>query len=202
MDDHIIYRLDENISFRKCSLYDDRRVNRGDCTNFGEREINFLNYYECRQHGIHLHCTTHPAIELEEVKRDTFSVTLKCPRCNKPIKVDSVQSVINSCLKLLNIELFKDATLVRLDDWYVPEIKAKAKTPSGYWAKADVKTDKDGDTMIVVYVGHEGSEGKAQFFVKPEKLQLTSDHKDMDPAKVLTKIEVTLKDRTLSQEYN
>ena len=109
MDDHIIYRLDENISFRKCSLYDSRRVNRGDCTNFGEREINFSNYYECRQHGIHLHCTTHPAIELEEVKRDTFSVTLKCPRCNKPIKVDSVQSVINSCLKLLNIELFNMA---------------------------------------------------------------------------------------------
>lgn len=202
MHDHIIYRLDENISFRKCSLYDGRRVNRGDCTNFGEREIKFTNHYECRQHGIHLHCTTHPAIELEEVEWDAFSVTLKCPRCNKPIKVDGVQSVINSCLKLLNIELFKDATLVRLDDWYVPEIKAKVKTPTGYWTKADVKTDKDGDTMIVVYVGHEGTDGKAQFFVKPEKLQLTSDHKDMDPAKVLAKIEVMLKDRTLSQEYD
>ena len=202
MDSHIIYRLDDNISFRKCSLFDGQQLTYGDCTNFGEREINWKNYYECRQNGIHLHCTTHPAIELERVGTDMFSTTLMCPRCKRPIQVDSIQDIINACLRLLNIELFKDATLVRLDDWYVPEIKVKQKTPSGYWAKADVKTDKDGDTIIVIYVGHEGTEGKAQFFVKPEKLQLASDHKDLDPAKVLSKIEVTLKDRTLSQKYD
>ena len=42
---------------------------------------------------------------------------------------------------------------------------------------------------------------EAQFFIKPEKCQLTSDHKDLDPAQVLAKIEVTLKDKKLIHEY-
>ena len=42
---------------------------------------------------------------------------------------------------------------------------------------------------------------KAQFFIKPEKCQLTSDHKDLDPAQVLAKIEVTLKDKKLIHKY-
>jgi len=103
---------------------------------------------------------------------------------------------------MLNIKEFKGAKLIRLDDWYVPEVKKKEKVASEYWIETDVKTDKDGDTIIVVYVGHTGSKDKSQFFIKPEKLQLSSDHKDLDPAKILSKIEVTLKDRTLSQEYD
>ena len=88
-----------------------------------------------------------------------------------------------------------------LDDWYVHEIKEKAKEESGYWITTNVKTDKDGDTIIVVYVGHKDSREKAQFFIKPEKGQLTSDHKDMDPAKILSKIEVYFKGRTLTQTF-
>ena len=104
---------------------------------------------------------------------------------------------------MLNMEFFKDATLIRLDDWYVPEIKQKEKLESGYWIHTDVKTDKDGDTMIVVYVGHKDMKGKkTQFFIKPEKLQLSSDHKDLDPAQILSKIEVTFKGRKISQEYD
>ena len=53
----------------------------------------------------------------------------------------------------------------------------------------------------MVYVGHKDSNEKAQFFIKPEKGQLTSDHKDMDPAKVLSKIEVQFRGRKLTQEY-
>ena len=102
---------------------------------------------------------------------------------------------------MLNIPEFKDAKLVRLDDWYVHEIKEKVKDESGYWITTNVKTDKDGDTIIVVYVGHKDSNEKAQFFIKPEKGQLTSDHKDMDPAKILSKIEVHFKGRTLTQEF-
>lgn len=45
------------------------------------------------------------------------------------------------------------------------------------------------------------SSEKTQFFIKPEKLQLSTDHKDLDPATILTKIEVTLKNRILKQEY-
>ena len=84
---------------------------------------------------------------------------------------------------------------------YSNEIKEKVKDESGYWITTNVKTDKDGDTIIVVYVGHKDSNEKAQFFIKPEKGQLTIDHKDMDPAKILSKIEVHFKGRILTQEF-
>ena len=102
---------------------------------------------------------------------------------------------------MLNIPKFKTAKLVRLDDWYVHEVREKKKDESGYWITTDVKTDKDGDTIIVVYVGHKDANEKAQFFIKPEKGQLTSDHKDMDPANVLSKMEVRFKIRKITQDY-
>lgn len=40
---------------------------------------------------------------------------------------------------MLNIEEFKGAKLIRLDDWYVPEVKKKVKAPPKYWVEADVK---------------------------------------------------------------
>ena len=89
-----------------------------------------------------------------------------------------------------------------MDDWYTPEIKDKIKTESNYRLVSNIKTDKDGDTIIVLYVSYTGSNEKVQYFIKPEKGQLTSDHKDLDPAKIISKIEVTLKDRILTQKYN
>jgi len=103
---------------------------------------------------------------------------------------------------MLNIPEFKNAKLIRLDDWYVPEIKKKEKMESGYWMTTDVKTDKDGDTIIVLYVGHKDSKEKVQYFIKPEKGQVTSDHKDLDPAKILSKIEVKFKGRKITHEYD
>lgn len=62
--------------------------------------------------------------------------------------------------------MFEDAKHFRIqgcqDDWYVHEIKEKVKDESGYWITTNVKTDKDGDTIIVVYVGHKASSEKAQ----------------------------------------
>jgi hypothetical protein len=147
-----------------------------------------------------LHCTDHPEIELD-IDTQYGEVALICPKCHKRIEVDSLKSIYSRCQKLLNIELFKDAKLIRLDDWYIPEIKDKIKLDSDYWITTNVKTDKDGNTIVVLYVGYKGSKEKVQFFIKPEKGQLSSDHKDLDPAKILSKIEVTLKNRTLTQEY-
>lgn len=73
---------------------------------------------------------------------------------------------------------------------------------SNYWMKSDIKTDKDNDTIIVLYVGKKNSTEKVQFFIKPEKLQLSNDYKDLDPATILAKIEVTLRDRKIKQEYD
>ena len=92
--------------------------------------------------------------------------------------------------------------MIRLDDYYVKEVKLPKQKISDYWISADVKTDKDNDTIIVLYVGLKDSNEKSQFFIKPEKLQLSTDYKDLDPAKIISKIEVTLKDRTIKQEYD
>ena len=82
------------------------------------------------------------------------------------------------------------------------EIKEKITPTPDYRLVTNVKTDKDGDTIVVLYISYVGSGTKVQYFIKPEKGQLTSDHKDMDPAKIISKIEVTLKDRTLTQAYH
>lgn len=201
MSDKTIYRLDDEISFRKCSLFDDDALSFGDCTNFGTIERNWQTYYNCNQNGIHFHCTKHPEIELEVARREYGSTEYSCPKCRNSIIVEDDRQLRNRCLRMLNIPEFKNAKLVRLDDWYIHEIKEKVKSESGYWITTNVKTDKDGDTIIVVYVGHKDSTEKAQFFIKPEKGQLTSDHKDVDPAKILSKIEVHFKNRKLTQDF-
>ena len=200
MNDKSIFRLTDDISFRKCSLFDECSTHHGDCTNFHKEEANYQTYYFCNQEGLHFHCTKHPEIELEYASEYDDSI-LTCPKCRNKINIGNIHTLISSCLKALNREVFKDATLIRLDDWYVPEIKEKLKPTPNYRITSNVKTDKDGDTMVVLYISHIGTEGKVQYFIKPEKLQLTCDHKDLDPAKIISKIEVTLKDRTLSQTY-
>lgn len=200
-NDKIIYRLNENISFRKCSLFGEMKVSYGDCTNFHTRNEQWKKYYCCNQDGLHFHCTKHPEIELVQAFDDVGNLYFRCKRCNSEIEIEDKHLLYSECLRMLNIPEFKSAKLIRLDEWYVPEIKEKKKLESGYWIKTEVKTDKDGDTIIVVYVGHKDSDQKTQFFIKPEKNQLSNDHKDMDPAKILSKIEVTFKDRKLIQEY-
>lgn len=202
MEEKRIYRLDDDISFRKCSLYEKNDIVFGDCTSFSTQEIKFVQYYNCNQDGVHYHCTKHPEIEFNKIVDEmSYDIYFECPKCRNKIKIDKINELKSKCLKMLNMEIFKNAKLIRLDDWYFPEIKSKEKTESGYWIHSDVKTDKDGDTIIVLYVGHKDSKEKVQYFIKPEKGQLTSDHKDLDPSKIISKIEVQLKGRKITHEY-
>lgn len=201
MNQKEIYRLNDDISFRKCSLADDVSVTYGDCTNFSTVERNWKTQFCCEQEGIHFHCTKHPEIEFNSVCMERGRWRLTCPKCRNNIEIASLNELRNQCLRMLNINKFQDAKFVRLDDWYVQEIKEKTKAESGYWISTHVKTDKDGDTLVIVYVGHKDSNEKAQFFIKPEKAQLTSDHNDLDPAKIISKIEVLFKNRKLTQEF-
>ena len=66
-EEKIIYRIDDYISFRKCSLYEETDINKGDCTNFHTEEHNYTDWYYCNCEGIHFHCTKHPEIEFDEV---------------------------------------------------------------------------------------------------------------------------------------
>lgn len=203
MEKKKIYRLNDRISFRKCSLFDGEQLERGDCTNYENIEHNWTAYYKCKCEGIHLHCTKHPEIELDKNFDEDEEVNyLECPRCRERIEYDNYKSIISRCQKMLNIELFKGAQLIRLDDWYTPEVKKKDTLHSNYWIHTDVKTDKDGDTIVVIYVGKKGDKEKVQFFLKPEKGQLTYDHKDLDPATILSKLELTLSNKKIKHEYN
>jgi len=135
---------------------------------------------------------------------------LVCPICQKdgnyhPVRssTELLKSLEKKALSLYDKDTYRKAKLIRLDDYYVPEIKKLDVLPDSttYSIKVDVKTDKDGDTIIVLYVGYKGNKEKAQIFIKPEKFQLSHDHKDLDPAKILAKIELTLKDRKILQKY-
>lgn len=200
-DNPKIYRYTNDISFRICSLSNiGNSIDTGDCTNYSYVEFDWGPCYMCNQHGIHLHCTKHPEIELEKTINHDKCI-LSCPQCKNSIKIIDADRVFQECQRLLNIEKFKNAKLIRLDDWYTPEEKRKVNVKSDYWIEVDVKTDKDNDTIIVLYIGKKHSKEKAQFFIKPEKLQLSHDYKDLDPASIISKIEVTLKDRSLKEEY-
>ena len=89
MNDKIIYRLDDKISFRKCSLADEDMLTYGDCTNSHTVEANWKTYYCCNQDGIHYHCTKHPEIELECISTDYSNTIYRCPRCGEDIEIDN-----------------------------------------------------------------------------------------------------------------
>ena len=195
-----IYRIDDSISFRCCSLFEGELLSPGDCTHYCDDFRDFVRYYSCCQHGIHYHCTEHPELELEF---DLCSQILKCPRCETSIATENLNGLRSRCLRMLNAERFKGAKLIRIDDWYTPEIKKEIEdVPSPYWAKAQVKTDKDGDTIVILYIGYQGEKDKAQFFIKPEKGQVTFDHKDLDPSRILAKVQVTLANSVITHSYS
>lgn len=158
----------------------------------------------CSKHKIVM-----PDIELNWSRNGGFK--LVCPICErdrdyKPLCFDGqkFEDLQRKAFGLYTARDLENAKIVRLDDVYTPEVKgfdALKNMDSNYFIKSDVKTDIDGHTIVVLYIGYKGQKEKAQFFIKPEKLQLTHDHKDMDPAKVLAKVELTLKDRVIMQKF-
>lgn len=201
-----IYRYNDEICFRKCSLANNPSKSFGDCSKF-YRKRTILSLFEsketfyCGQEGFHFYCGKHQSVELEMTKESDKCIFI-CPKCENNIEIDSFDELLRNCQKKLNIKELANAKYIRLDDWYIPEVKKNVENDSNYWIKADVKTDKEKENIIVLYIGKKGEKEKVQYFIKPEKLQLTSDHKDLDPATIISKIEVTLKDRTIIQKYD
>lgn len=201
-----IYRYDDNICFRKCSLSNDSNREFGDCTKFYIQKklvgfFNYVDFFYCNQHGFHFYCNEHRSIELEKIEEND-KIFLRCPKCNKKTEINSYNELYRKCQEKLNIKDLSDAKYIRLDDWYITEKKEKIDIGSDYWMSVDVKKDKEKDTIIIIYVGNKNSTDKVQYFIKPEKKQLAHDLKDLDPNTIISKIEVTLNDRIIKEEYD
>jgi hypothetical protein len=176
----------------------------------------FDGHYE-----LHFHCVKHPEVEMshDEIigrgahhqQKDTRFV---CHRCEYDhwVRGWSYDQVVQQALSAFNAPHFKDAKLIRLDDIYTPELKVefkgdevKVKTKEsiadGYKLVADVKKDKDGDSLVMLQIFKDKQSKGAQFFIKPEKGQLSSDHNNPNPADFITEINVKLKDREMSQKF-
>lgn len=191
-----IYEYDERLYFR--FKPNENWVN--DLSGPKSSEVEFI----CPKHRVVM-----TDINLTLMRMGGFK--LVCPLCERdedyePLRYDGqkFEDLQKKAFGLYTARDLENAKLVRLDDVYTPEIKgfdALKNKDSNYFIKSDVKTDIDGHTVVVLYVGYKGKKEKTQFFIKPEKLQLTHDHKDMDPAKVLAKVELTLKDRVITQKF-
>lgn len=159
-------------------------------------------------------CSIHQDTKLvmvENIKRSFPGFKLNCPLCEQnddyqPLNFNrqKYEDLQKKALSLVDRKDLRNAKLVRLDDVYVPELKTDnmLKEDSDYFVKANIKTTVKGDTIAIIYIGYKGNKDKVQFFIKPERKEITHDFKDLDPAKILAKLELTLNDRTITQNYN
>lgn len=196
------------MSSKELYQYNDRllfRVKHNGNISFDETIEDRTVSFVCPEHRIDL-------VEEKFLLPGTRGFRLSCPLCEqeegyKPIRFDGIDFGIleKKALALLDKSDLENAKLIRLNDVYTKEITkfdADPEKNSDYSIKADIKTDVNGDTIVILYIGYKGKKDKTQLFIKPEKLQLSHDFKDLDPAKILAKVELTLKDRTIEQKYD
>jgi hypothetical protein len=210
MSDKKIYKLNNDLLFRLCEF--------DDCTNTNEHwgdHIKKCSVLEsminnCFHEGdIHFHCAEHREIELslQDKQNGPRSMKLTCAICSlredyqppsslQRLNLQYISTFKQQSKALLASNTFKGAKLIRLDDYYTPELSAKVKTEetSNYWVSYDVKENKQGQPILVLYLGNKKDGSKCQFFIEPETNKLSHDHKDTNPLSVLARIEVQFKD--------
>ncbi len=197
-----IYRLNDRYYFRICD-YDD-------CT---DRQSHWKGHEKCladpfsmaqepHEGGVHLHCPEHNEFEMvvSQSGLGPRSYGLSCTACGSErigrMLITEIETIKQQARAALNSSMFKNAKLIRLDDFYTPEISAKdtATKDSKYWMSYDVKETKDGKPLLVLYLGDRSEKSKAQFFIDPETKKLSHDQKDTEPIAVISRIEVQFKD--------
>lgn len=158
---------------------------------------------EPHEGGIHLHCPEHNEFEMVVSQNGVGprSYGLSCAACGSAQRVGrmlahEIETIKQQAKAALNSSAFKGAKLIRLDDFYTPEISVKdtATKESKYWMSYDVKETKDGKPLLVLYLGDREEKSKIQFFIEPETKKLSHDHKDTEPISVISRVEVQFKD--------
>jgi hypothetical protein len=208
VDDLAIYKLNDFLNFRVCSF--------NNCTfknvHWAEhiKKCSVFDPLGCFHEGdVHLHCVVHREIELtvSDEMKGPKSLSLICSICSlredysptkelRHISTQDITTYKNQSRSLLASEQFKNAKLIRLDDYYTPEISVKAKTTesSKYWMSYDVKENKQGQPILVLYLGNRITGSKKQFFIEPETKKLSHDQSHGDPLEIVSRIEVQFKD--------
>lgn len=206
MTEKIIYKLSDDLLFRQCTYVDCTMKS----THWAEHMKNCAELFisNCLHEGdIHFHCSIHREIELSVFdKKGVRGMRMICAVCSlredylPPSKLQRLDENYISSFKqqaraLLTSNVFKKAKLVRLDDYYTPELSEKLKTAenSKYWVSYDVKENKSGQPVFILYLGSKSDNSKCQFFIEPESKKLSHDHKDTDPLRILSRIEVQFK---------
>ena len=75
-----LYKLNDDLLFRLCTLYEGPMKTKGDCTAYWTSGDDDHRMYNCEQEGIHFHCAKHPHIELVK-KKELSKEVLYCPKC-------------------------------------------------------------------------------------------------------------------------
>ena len=209
--DKKIYKLNNDICFRVCTFDDciDKQLHWSNHLKKCVSEIGIAWTCVC-EGDIHLHCQVHREIELSEFDKNDGrpkSMKLLCPICNlndeyqlpsslQRLDKGRILTLKQQAKSLLNSKVFKGAKLIRLDDYYMPQLSEKelSTKESKYWMSYDVKENKEGKVMLVLYLGCKQDGSKVQFFIEPETKKLSHDHKDTTPISVISRIEVQFKD--------
>lgn len=214
MSEKRIYKLSDDICFRFCEFSE---CNIQEKHWSGHDPLDCLDNPEhCRHAGdMHFHCPIHLEMELITQPTDNYHNNYICPICSNDPKCKPISSlnevseyeieiIKQKAQSFLNSKNFKNAKLIRLDDYYVPEISKKdlMKKKSKYWASCDVKTTKSGEPLLILYVGNREDKSKAQFFIEPESKKLSHDHKDSDPLSIISRIEVKFKEGSIELKAN
>jgi len=86
--------------------------------------------------------------------------------------------------------IFKEMTVLNLDDEAIPVASYELKKDTPYWVKAKITESKSG-IRLIVWAGDRLRKNKTQLFVEPEIKRLSFDQNDDHPTEIFAKIEAT-----------
>lgn len=185
---------------------------------YGEDHSTKTEWYKVR-----FHCKEHPNTQMtcDEPRHNSRlnSVKLECPLCRNAGKSPyfstfrTYEQMAQAAVDLFNNHLYNDYQLIRIDDIYTPEakltfkedkvtVKTTDKLPDNYKVCFDIKNDKNGSKIMMLQIFRPGSAKGAQFFIKPEQGQLTSDHNNPAPCDFIAEIAVKFPDRKITQTFD
>lgn len=212
MNNLVIYELtNPSVCFRVCNTLKSDVPDW--CTNYG-KDGDWNKKFTCRQQNVHFYCPIYKNIELVEnmenidFTNETIWWCEKCKQCDRTyegIRLNK-EDIVRRARIIVESEKLKNACLIRIDE-QCSELKInklKTNTPT-YVAWGKIETDIVGNPQVNLYIACSDDKGKkVHYFIEPEveKIRHEISNTDIDPATIISKIQITLKDRRIIYEYD